>query len=407
MKTKKRKVMLPVFLVVVLLAAILGGLYIFYGQPNRVAVAAEVFFDREISFGFASEDGLYHTNSTGFLYFFDSHTRQDVIVCNKPNCAHKAWSEDTPDEQRCNAYLAQSPMGFVLEDSLYIMNEDFLTQTITIIQSGLDRTGRKEVAQLEGNATLSFVVKDHFLYTTGEFGLKEKDENGMEIPSGEFETWLLKVDLRNGEVTNLTERKKRFNGGILIAGVYGDRIYCTEEYFEKKYDGTNYKEANHQTNWYTYEISTGKLESAFEDQSFENIYLYGNKMVSKTGVGAPKEDVAHEFKQYQITVWDLDTGVSHSIVTANELLSCVDGKIFYTIEEGENQRYYYYNMDNGKTVEMSRAFMKDIHLRGAFGEYLCVIKNDPATKEGFTCLILKSDFFSEKENYIPLVWKEE
>ena len=135
-------------------------------KPGSPAEAKTQYYDTILYQGFASGDGIYHQNSTGFLYFFDYRTRQDVIVCNKPNCTHSIWYENTPDEQRCNAYLpsALGGAGFVAEDFLYLFNVDLNTQTASLVRSGLDRTSEKEIARFENNIISPFVVDGQYLY---------------------------------------------------------------------------------------------------------------------------------------------------------------------------------------------------------------------------------------------------
>ncbi|MBD5550792.1 MAG: hypothetical protein HDQ96_06380 [Lachnospiraceae bacterium] len=407
MKDKRRKIRLFVSVAILLFLVITIGSYVLYRKSAQVTGADAQYYDTMQNAGFASDDGIYHTNSTGFLYFFDYHTKQDVIVCNKPNCTHKAWYQDTPDEQRCNAYLpdALGGCGFVLEDSLYMFNAVLATQTSSIVQSGLDRTGQKEIASFENTVILPFVVDGECLYMSGTAILTEKDEDGMESPTGENETWLFKLDLQTGEITNLTERKRAYSSDLYIVGFYNGKIYYRESYFEKKYDGKNYEEAKHQVDWYSYDISADKSEQIYEDQLFQEAYLYENKFISMFGKDG--KSMENRYEQFEIAVWDMDTGESQSIVTADKLLYYVDGKVFYVMEEEESQRYYYYDIEKGKTAEMNRGFMEYIHVWGAFGDYFLVTKDDPDTGIGDFFVILKKDFYNEKENYIPLTWKEE
>lgn len=414
MKNKKKNMRPFVLAAVLLVVAVLIGIYALYQKSGQAIGTSAQYYDPMVYMGFASEDGIYHQNSTGFLYFFDYHTGQDVIVCNKPNCTHKIWYEDTPDEQRCNGYLpdALGGTGFVLDDSLYIFNVSLATQTTTIVRSGLDRTGQKEIASFENNVIRPFVVDGQFLYMSGCSILTEKDEDGMESPTGENEMWLFKVNLQTGEITSLTERKKAYSGDLYLVGFYDGKIYYKESCFKTKYDGTNYEEAGHQVDWYFYDIEEGKSERIYENQLFQDAYLYGDKLVSMSGknVAAEVYEKGSEERRYgqiEITVWDMDNGKSRPIVTADKLLDYIDGKVFYIIEDGKSQRYYYYDIEKEKTVEMNREFMQLCHIRGAFGDYLFVIKDNPDTGVGDYFAILKRDFYSERENYIPIMWKGE
>lgn len=415
MKDKKQARRFLALAAAFLAIVILSGGYIFYQKSGKGGGTDVQYHDTMLYMGFASEDGIYHLNSTGFLYFFDYATQKDVIVCNKPNCTHKIWYENTPDEQRCNAYLPDvlGGAGFVQEDALYLFNTDLNTQTGSLVRSGLDRTGVKEVASFENNIVSPFVVDGQFLYMSGCSILTEKDEDGMEAPSGENETWLFRVNLNTGETTNLTERKKAYSSDLYIVGYYNGRIYYKENLFETKYDGTNYEEAGHRVDWYFYDIEEGKSERIYEDEAFQDAYLYGDKLVSMYGKGMATEvykdglSAQGRYSQIDISVWDLAGGKGQWVVTADKLLDYADGKVFYVIEETGKQRYFYYDIEEGETVEMDSGFMKRLHIRGSFGDYLLVIKDDTDTGFGDYFVIPKQDFYNGKENYIPITWKEE
>ncbi len=379
-------------------------------KPGSPAEAKTQYYDTILYQGFASGDGIYHQNSTGFLYFFDYRTRQDVIVCNKPNCTHSIWYENTPDEQRCNAYLpsALGGAGFVAEDFLYLFNVDLNTQTASLVRSGLDRTSEKEIARFENNIISPFVVDGQYLYLSGCAILMQKDEDGMEQPTGENEVWLFRVDLRTGEMKKLTERKKGYGSDLHLAGMYNGRLYYRESYFKTRYDGTNYKEAGHQVDWYSFDIQTGQAERIFEGEQFQEAYLYKNKLAGMYGKDPEGgREAESRYGQYELTVWGLDTGESQPAGTADRLPDYADGKVFYTAEEDGQERSYCYDIENGKTMEQSRKFMERLHIRGAFGDYMLVVKDDPDTGIGDYYVILKEDFYNGKEQFVPITWDGE
>ena len=402
MKNKKRFVLFSVVLATVMFY----GIFILFFRTSLTVYSADRFYDPGQEHGFASQDGVYHTEGSGFLYFFDYNTQQDVIVCNKPNCPHKTWNSDTLDEQRCNAYLNGSSSGFVYDDSLYILNVNMPQQNVAIIRSGLDRTGRREIAKFDCYLILPYLVRDQFLYMTGQFMCMEKDDDGMEIPSGEFESWLFQLDLRTGAVNILTERRKHYNGGLFIIGYYGDKIYCKEEFFEVKFDGTNFEEAKRQVVFYTYDVSTSLFEPLFNSlgrHAFEDACLYGNKMIGTESFDLEWNNNSYVFRNTQVTICDLDTGEIRQLATVHRFICCVDGKIFYALER-EKDEYYFYDIESGIITELSQMTMDNIHIRGDYGNYLCVIKTDTITRIGKIYMILKEDFYKGRDKYIPLVF---
>lgn len=414
MEHKKRKRYAVAAAIVLLAFALLAGWCAFYGKSGQDNGAGAQYHDTIQHTGFASEDGIYHRNSTGFLYFFDYQTQQDVIVCNKPNCAHGIWYESTPDEQRCNAYLpdALGGAGFVQGEFLYLFYLDLNAQKASLIRTGLDRTSPKEIASFESSIIGPFVADGQFLYLSGCAILMEENEDGMEVPTGENETWLFRVNLKTGETDRLTERKRAYSSDLYIAGFHDGRIYYKENYFDEKYDGTNYEEAGHRVDWYVFDTKKGQASRIYEDEAFQEAYLYEGRLVSMLGKRMETEvsedglSAQGRYDRIDIAVRDLDTGATRQITTADRLQDCTDGKVFFIVEEAGVQRYYYYDIEQEKTAEMSREFLERLHIRGAFGDYLLVIKDDPDTGTGDFFTIRKQDFYNGEERFIPITWKE-
>ena len=100
---------------------------------------------------FGTEDGCYYIDENSFLQYADFHKKKTALVCSRANCRHEKWTDDTPDEERCQAYIpGLNATGFVAQEKLYLfepnMEEAFQSR---LICSNLDRSNQKEVAVLE------------------------------------------------------------------------------------------------------------------------------------------------------------------------------------------------------------------------------------------------------------------
>lgn len=64
---------------------------------------------------FSTDDGFYHTNNSGYLYFFDYESKKDVLVCSRANC-----KMETELKEDSEVYIG-SGTGFVCNNKLYVI----------------------------------------------------------------------------------------------------------------------------------------------------------------------------------------------------------------------------------------------------------------------------------------------
>ncbi len=197
------------------------------GGTRREKLADTTFYNQTMGLAIATDDGLYHVDSRNFLYFYDYKEKEDVQVCNKPNCTHETWQEDTPDEERCHSYLGEGLIGgFLSAGQLYVIQIDPMLQQAVITSSAMDRSAQKKVAELTMDHLDTFAVKDGILYLAGISNELETDENGMQVPTGVVDTWIYSVDLDTGKQKELTPKQKGNNATLQVAGLNEDKLYC-------------------------------------------------------------------------------------------------------------------------------------------------------------------------------------
>ncbi|MDR2670678.1 MAG: hypothetical protein LBC26_03025 [Oscillospiraceae bacterium] len=374
------------------------------------------FYDQSLGLMvFGSEDGLYYIGGSGFLYYYDYQAGENVVVCHKPNCTHDEWDDDTPDEQRCDAYLHGrgidvNSAGFVLDGQLYILGQNPVEHTLTLLRCSLDLSRQQQVVKLPDiDHVDSFWIQDGSLYTAGTTFILEKDENGFDVISGLTESWLYTLDLETGAVTELTERKKNWNSGLVMAGQAGDALYFAYGYFAEKFDGTNYAEAGERTEYYAYHLTDGRWEQipTREDQIF---FPYGYA-VGDTLVGLPctAESIAsgRTFVQCEMLLWQPDTGWRQGAETRaiESSVRFLGSKMFYKVEEASGARYYVYDIETDRVEPLDTQLMTGFYLRWEDDNYFFGFKDDPETGFGLPTLIRKDDFYAGREEYITLMWR--
>ena len=390
---KKRIVIISVLAVLVvtgITVAVMGG------SVRKTNSKNTAFYNQTMGLAIATDDGLYHVDSRNFLYFYDYKEKEDVQVCNKPNCTHETWQEDTPDEERCHSYLGDGLIGgFLSAGQLYVIQIDPMLQQAVITSSAMDRSAQKKVAELTMDHLDTFVVKDGILYLAGTANELEADENGMQVPTGVVDTWVYSVDLDTGKQQEMTPKQKGNNATLQVAGLYGDQLYCREISFEKSFDGLNFEEAGQQVTWYVYDIAAGTYEKTLEGADGNGgFYMVGNTMLFDTG-----EDWGDNgFELYAVYEADLTSGAIEKCGESDQQPQYADGKAF--LSQGETYRYY--EAKTRETKELKDSVLNAFYCWQTPGEY---IHGVTAGQNGLPCLITKEDFYSGNEKFIPLAWE--
>jgi outer membrane protein assembly factor BamB len=381
-------------------------------RPNGPGAAGQ-FYDQSLGpMVFGGEDGVYYIGGSNFLYYYDYKARENVVVCHKPNCTHDEWNDDTPDEQRCDAYLRgmYESAGFVVDGQLYLMGMNPFEHTLTLLRCSPDLSRRQQVAKLPDiDRVTSFWVQDGLLYTTAMAHILEKDENGFDVASGLSETWLYTLDIRTGAVTELTERKRAWNSGLVMVGQAGGGLYFSYGYFAKKFDGTNYAEAGERTEYYVYHLADGRWEQI--PTRGDQIFFPFGYAVGDTLVALPytAESVVSgiTFAQCEMLLWQPDTGWRQGAETRviEESVRFLGSRMFYKVEEESGARYYVYDIETDRVVPLDTRLMTGFYLCREDDDYFFGFKDDPETGIGVPTLIKKADFYAGREVYISLMWR--
>lgn len=342
---------------------------------------------------FSTSEGFYYINQERFLQFFDYKAEQNTVVCNKPNCEHNAWSEETPSEQRCNAFIDYGQSLFVYNAKLYSVETDPKKRTLRIIKSDLDRSSQSILAELNSEYIGSYLIKEGKLYFSTLSSELEKDEGGMPVQTGISFVTMCSLDMNTGKIEELYTMDQHYNAQLSILGIFKNQIYCFYSYFDKKFTGFNYEEAKKRLSWHVYDIAAGKMQTAFAELSDIDINLC---ILADSNLFYGKwADRDNEVSD--IFCYDLINNKNHKIISDSFDFCNFDQKIIACNPDATQYMVY----------DIASKNMKKIQSQGQEVSILAEYKDDfiVASYQNGTVTYghtKKSDFYSGKANFHAL-----
>lgn len=386
-------------ILILLLIVIAVGLCIFFfkgtDQQKRASENTE-YYDETMGLAFSTDSGFYHTDSRNFLYFYDYESKKDVLVCTKSNCMHKTWDEETPDEQKCDGYLGDGLCaGFVWDGMLYILRTVPTEKEATLYVSDLDRSGQKVLCKTYSmNVLTPFIVKNGQLYLGISQAQQEEKADETMQQTYETETWVTAVDLSNGKQNILESKEIGYNASIRLLGSDQDIVYFMRGSFEQEFTGLNFDEAGFQTQFFSYNTTSG--ECKLLQEKTENVILcqvMGENLIYVNGADWGENG----FKRYDIYKSVLETGEETLLASAIETPTFVNDTVFFQTSEG----YSFYDSATEKIEAIKGNVLKNFRCFCDLGEYYYGV---PLTDDAEPSLIRKTDLQKGKEELINLVW---
>lgn len=343
---------------------------------------------------FATESGIYHANSSNFLYFYDYKSKKDVLVCSKQNCTHEAWDENTPDEQKCNGYLGSGLCaGFVTNNTLYILTVDPLENESRLYSSQLDRSQQKLLCKMPSGTTVpSFVVQDNVLY----LGISQAQMNDSDSPdagtnSAKTDTWFTSIHLTTGKRKDLTETETYYNADFHVIGSGEHTIYLERTYFEKEFTGTNYADAKIHTQFFSYDTQTASYQEIIHlSEAVSSAYAFQDKLLYAKNDPQSTSD----YTVYQIPVKhasEIEIGTSTAPPVS------IGQNIILTTEKG----YVRYDINSQRTQPITGNILKNFRCFQELGAYYYGV---PLSDNAAPCLILKENLYNGTEQFVKLTW---
>lgn len=342
---------------------------------------------------FSTDDGFYHTNNSGYLYFFDYETKKDVLTCSKVNCRMEAQLKEDSE-----AYIGNNGAGFVSGDKLYVISKnDDIEKKYSLIESNLDRSNQKEIVKINSTMILSFAVIKETAYFAIDEVIFTESESGAIVEEPKHNCYLLGVDLKSGKQERLTEPKNNFNNSLKIVAADENMIYMTYNYFENYFDGTNFKDANEKIENYEYDIKTKKLTSVLEDRNIVKGQLIGDTLLTVESKYINEKEVNSE-KLFTVMKYTLPDYKPIEIVSTRQYPIFNNDEWIY--QDDKTKEFYSLDFE---TVESKKIIMNEakgvIIFNDAKDYYYISYMKDGKMERGF---ILKSDYKKGKKEIIEV-----
>lgn len=356
------------------------------------------------------------------IRYIDYQSRQDIVLCNKPDCKH--------DNENCTSYVNTRDALVLAGDNKLFLLCDIYTAVMfsmggenslmenepTIYTMNLDGSDRQKAAVLESGTELQsseYLIKGDKLYlVVSKAMLKEGDSTQMVNVSQE----LMELDTQKKSVRTVCDLQNQ-----RIFGVWDQNIIIRKENYEK--DPAEMTDSEYQVSWnsmkvnfYTLNLETGATEDAFETdyRSTENITVGDGKIYFG------------KYKDKVLNCYDLQTKET-SILTeklpAGSVADIVDGRIiYYCTDDAElNAEYtesYVIDTETGEVTEhnlfVNKPFIP-VRILADAGEYYLVVSDclyeEETTWAGteqinilkyIRTLISKEDFWNCNPNYLSI-----
>lgn len=334
--------------------------------------------------GDGNEDGYYRIKeqeldngkTTMNLRYFDYQTKQEIFLCDKPECLH--------DDETCTSYLPSSAIGamlFVYQDHLYLSasggaSSDSLGQLTSkgaiLYQMDLDGKNKKEIWQLDeseefdnetivvGNNSIYIPIVKNEIVTTG-------GNSSMNVTR---EKKLMALDLKTEKTKEILDLKDK-----AVIGVYNQDLVIRQAHYSddpnkylenKDYSGYDNVIINAKMGYFKYNLDTKKQSAEVlpDDSNKEFGDYYQNKIYS-----------INQGKVYEL---DLDSGIQNEILALDNnssysLINFVDNHLI--IDVWRKDEY-----TNSLVVSLDGLEIKELNLH----------KKDP--KEAIDILNITNDY---------------
>ena len=321
-----------------------------------------------------SDDGIYYTNTSGFLRYFDKDTGVSFTLCQKVGCLHEE-EEDRKKREECEAIIGHPAVLFFWAGNIYFDKKDLHGHGLYSREA--DGTAERKLAELctacRGE-DLSYILYN-FLFAEGSLYYrvnvqKQKMADGQANTNTKDDV-LLHLDLTSGKERELFRINEEEGSFSLLAGHKDAVMIKTRAAFDIKEGGLEALYNAKSEVWlFSSRAVASKILLQMTDRELGTVvYLSGGELYSKpkgaeTGrilnllTGGQREHTLpgdHIYGDYYKTVTVFEDGSSQwTIYNAktgqmleNELKDILCMAEMYANAEGVILELLYMDEDNG------------------------------------------------------------
>ena len=168
-----------------------------------------------------ADDGIYYTNSSGFLRYFDKATGLSITLCHKVGCLHEE-EEDREKRGECESIIGHPKIFFFWNGGIYF--DVSTSHGQELYRREADGTAEQKVAEicadyrgedLSCNIDDTLFVEGSLYYRATVY--KQETENGATTTLS-TENALLHLDLASGKERELLRMKEEDGSFSMLAG---------------------------------------------------------------------------------------------------------------------------------------------------------------------------------------------
>lgn len=225
-----------------------------------------------------SQVGVY-IDDNRLLHLYDSKHKEDVILCNKANCAHEPYNEDSNPDPTCDAALNEelctNCVPIISGKYIYLFGEENLSQGVAY-RINLDGTERTKMYTMDYQVKMgsSAFVENNLAYVEACVPVVSEDELGGAGTNQSYDV-LLKINLETGKIKEISPIDKKDFQGIKMLDKKGDKLFFNYFYRVLGEKDKDYSTATEYNRIYCYDIEEDKTTLLFDEAQLSGLSPVG------------------------------------------------------------------------------------------------------------------------------------
>lgn len=220
-----------------------------------------------------------YVEEDGLLHIYNPSQKKSVVLCNKPDCKHEAYDENSNIDPKCNAAMNKelffNCVPVLSGEYVYLFGQLDLSKGVVYRQK-MDGSEREKLYEIDYQIQVfnGVFVQDGIAYAEANIPIVKKDNIGGVGSNNSFSV-LLAITLESGDIKEIsTVNKEKFHGLSLLDKV-GEKIYYVSTYRKLGKKEKNYSTAIEHSNVYEYNTLTGENVQKCKEKDLEGFIVIG------------------------------------------------------------------------------------------------------------------------------------
>lgn len=312
------------------------------------------------------------------IHMFIPDENTDIILCNKADCIHESYNENSNSDPVCdaalNGELTDCCLPVLTEDNIYLFGKKNMSEGV-VYRENLDGSGRVELYTLDYqvNTYSKVYVIGNYAYVEASIPIVEESESTGGTFTNKFQTVIIGVNLENGSVTELSpvsEEEKEYSN-MYILGVTDTGIYIGYR--------NGIEEVGSRV--YLYDIREDKTELLFDENELAGVMVVGT--TEKALCVADNNTM----EAYEISYKDKTRVSIYKPETSNIIYNVFHNRWIIGDMDKETSGY----IDGDRLIILDNVAA----IQAVLGDYIDVIEDDNARR-----VIYGDSVFSDKQDIL-------